>query len=136
MSTLQQQPALRGMFPTGLEGRRVHKRQRQTARELYRRQRARDVALEAAGRETRRGAVLRLLAWHWNVTQESPTANELLAWARARGESLFDINSIRPRLHELVNAGLVTPQTKRRCRVSGQIVHTWAVREAGSKEPR
>lgn len=115
---------------------RAHKRQRATAREVYRRQRAEDVAKADAGKETREGQVLRCLAWHWNVTQHSPTALELLAWMREKGEPVFDANSVRPKLHYLVKKGLVRPQAKRRCRVSGEEVWTWAVREAGDGEPR
>jgi len=115
---------------------RAHKRQRQSAREVYRQQRAVDVTKAARGQETREGQVLRTLAAHWNATQRSPTALELLEWARARGERVFDVNSIRPRLNELVARGLVEPRAKRRCTVSGKTVWTWAVREIGSQEPR
>jgi hypothetical protein len=73
---------------------RPWKRQRQTARTIYRDQRALDVARAAVGAETREGQVLRLLAAHWNATQRTPTALELLHWARGRGEVLFDVNSI------------------------------------------
>jgi hypothetical protein len=123
-------------FDLPAPARRPHKRQRATAREVYRRQRSGDVAKASAGKETREDQVLRCLAAHWNATQVSPTALELLAWMRARGESVFDANSVRPRLTALVARGLVTPQTKRPCRVSGETVHTWAVREQGSQEPR
>lgn len=107
------------------------KRQRSTARAVYARRRSEDQAKAAAGKETREGQVLRLLAWHWNATQTSPTALELLRWAREQGEVLFDVNSIRPRLNELVEQGLVESAGKRRCTVSGQTVHTWRVREVG-----
>lgn len=115
---------------------RPHKRVRQTSREVYRRQRTEDRQKAEAGKETREGQVLRLLAWHWNETQTSPTALELLTWARAKGERLFDVNSIRPRLNALVQAGLVEPRAKRTCDVSGMTVWTWAVREIGSLRPR
>jgi hypothetical protein len=116
---------------------RVWKRQRQTAREVYRVRRDEDIANAEAGKETREGQVLRLLAAHWNHTQCSPTARELFVWAvNVRNERLDDINSIRPRIHALVQSGLVEPRGKRQCAVSGKVVHTWAVREAGSKEPR
>ena len=92
---------------------------------------AEDEAKAASGHETRAGQVLRLLAWHWNATQTSPTALELLAWARARGEVLFDVNSIRPRLTELVEANLVESAGKRPCAVSGALVHTWRVKQVG-----
>jgi 3-hydroxyisobutyrate dehydrogenase-like beta-hydroxyacid dehydrogenase len=88
----------------------------------------------AAGQETREGQVLRLLSAHWNATQRTPTALELLHWARARGEVLFDVNSIRPRITKLVDLGLVEASpTKRRCAVSGKRVCTWRVREAGGR---
>lgn len=115
---------------------RRHKRQRQSAREVYRQQRAVDVEKAAAGKETREGQVLRCLAWHWNATQQSPTALELLAWMRARGEPVFDANSVRPRLTTLLAEGLVEVRTKRVCAVSGKTVGTWAVREIGSQEAR
>lgn len=123
-------------FDLPAPARRPHKRQRSTAREVYRRQRAEDQAKEAAGKETRQGQVLRCLAWHWNVTQTSPTALELLGWMRERGEPVFDANSVRPRLTKLVQQGLVRPGTKRTCRVSGETVLTWHVREIGDGEPR
>lgn len=114
---------------------RVHKRQRQTARTVYKRQRAIDVEKAKGGKETRSGQVLRCLAAWWNRFNTSPTALELLAWMRERGEPVFDVNSIRPRLKELVDRGLVEPRAKRQCIVSGQTVWTWAVREVGSKDP-
>lgn len=110
---------------------RPWKRQRSTAKAVYARRRSEDQAKAAAGKETREGQILRLLAWHWNATQTSPTALELLRWARERGESLFDVNSLRPRVTSLVEAGLVESAGKRRCTVSGQTVHTWRVREVG-----
>lgn len=112
---------------------RPRKRQRETARSVYAVQRAVDEARAAAGHETREGQVLRLLGWHWNATQTSPTALELLDWARAQGETLFDINSLRPRLTALVEAGHVETAGKRRCRVSGKTVHTWRVCGIGGK---
>jgi len=116
---------------------KVWKRQRQTAREVYRVRRAEDIAKAEAGQETREGQVLRLLAAHWNHTQHSPTARELFVWAvNVRGERLDDINSIRPRISMLVDQGLVEPRAKRRCAVSGKTVTTWAVREMGSAETR
>jgi hypothetical protein len=114
---------------------RPYKRQRQTAREVYRQRRAESVKRATLGQETREDQVLRLLAAHWNATQTSPTALELLVWASGR-ESLFDINSIRPRIFALVQAGLVAKGSKRRCQVSGKTVLTWHVREAGEAETR
>lgn len=113
-----------------------HKRQRQTAREVYRVQRAKDQQRKDAGLETREAQVLRCLSAFWNRHQYSPTALELLAWMRAKGERVFDVNSVRPRIKALVDAGLVEPRFRLRCTVSGQKVWTWAVREMGSKEPR
>ena len=128
-------PCLPGLFsPVTVK---VWKRQRQTARQVYAHRRDEDVAQAAAGHETREGQVLRLLAAHWNYTQHSPTARELFVWAvNVRGERLDDINSIRPRITALVESGLVEPRDKRRCAVSGKTVHTWAIREIGSKESR
>lgn len=113
---------------------RPWKRQRSTARAAYAEQRARDQVRAAAGRETREGQVLRLLAGYWNRYQVSPTALELLEYARERGEAVFDVNSIRPRINELVANGLVEARSKRKCSVSGKTVLTWGVREVGSKE--
>jgi len=113
-----------------------HKLVRQTSREVYRRQRAIDAVKAAHGIETREGQVLRCLAAWWNRFQTTPTALELLAWMKERDEPLFDVNSIRPRLTELLERGLIEPAGKRRCIVSGKTVHTWRVREAGSTEPR
>lgn len=115
---------------------RVHKRQRQTARAQYHRQRAIDEEKQVEGgkAETRAQQVLRILAAYWNAKQESPTALELLEWGRQQGERLFDVNSIRPRLFALHETGLIEARSKRRCKVSGVLVHTWAVREIGSGE--
>lgn len=110
-----------------------YKRQRQTARAVYAVRRAADKARAAAGEETREGQVLRVLAWHWNKTQCSPTARELFAWAVYHGEPLDDINSVRPRLTALVESGLIEVAGKRVCAVSGKRVSTWRVREAGSE---
>lgn len=60
------------------------KRQRSTAREVYRERRKTDRALKAAGLETKEAKVLRCLAAHWNATQTSPTALELMGWMRNR----------------------------------------------------
>lgn len=133
MSNLHQ-PCLPDVFWPNVP--RRHKAARQTARDVYRRRRSVDQARERAGIETSCGRVLRILAGYWNRFQHSPTALELLAYGQARGERLVDVNSVRPRIRELVQAGLVEPRAKRRCQVSGQLVWTWAVREAGSKAPR
>lgn len=111
---------------------RPWKRQRSTARAVYRQQRAVDTAKAEAGHETRQGQALRCLSAYWNRYQASPTALELLSWAKTRGENLFDVNSLRPRLTALVDAGVVETAAKRACTVSGQTVYTWRVREAGS----
>lgn len=108
------------------------KRQRSTAREVYRERRKTDRALQAAGLETKEAKVLRCLAAHWNATQTSPTARELLEWMKARGEQVEDVNDVRPKIFYLCEAGLVESGTKRHCRVSGKTVMTWRVREMGS----
>lgn len=117
---------------------KVWKRQRQTARAVYHRQRAIDEEKQVEGQqaETRCQQVLRILAAYWNAKQHSPTALELLEWGRQQGERLFDVNSIRPRLRELFEAGLIEARGKRKCAVSGVVVYTWAIREIGSKEAR
>lgn len=103
------------------------KRVRATSREAYRQRRTLDVQREAEGKETASGRTLRLLAWHWNATQLSPTALELMEWARSKGERLFDANAIRPRLTELIDSGLVESAGKRTCGVSGKTAHCWRV---------
>ena len=108
------------------------KRQRQTARQVYREIRDQAKRRKAAGLETREEQILRLVAAHWNATQTSPTALELLAWARSRGELLFDVNSVRPRITALFACGLIDKVAKRRCAVSGKTAWTWSVREIGS----
>ncbi len=115
-----------------------HKRQRQTARASYHRQRAIDEEKQVEGHraETRTQQVLRILAAYWNAKQQSPTSLELLEWGRQKGERLFDVNSIRPRLKELFDAGLIEARSRRKCSVSGVLVHTWSVREIGSQEQR
>jgi len=112
---------------------RPHKRQRQSAREIYRRKRDEDIVAAKQNEETREGMVLRCLAAHWNRYQESPTARELFAWMKARGERVDDINSVRPRLTKLVDElGLVEIAGKRVCRQSGEKVSTYRVREMGT----
>lgn len=126
------------MYGQEPEAPKVHKRQRQTARAQYHRQRAIDEEKQVEGHqaETRCQQVLRILAAYWNAKNESPTALELLEWGRQQGERLFDVNSIRPRIFRLVEMGLVEARSKRKCQISGVLVHTWAVREIGSQEPR
>lgn len=126
------QPAL----PEMVSSRLPHKRARQTSRQMYREQREVDKARAAAGLETRRGRVLRLLAHYWNWHQSSPTASELFEFARLRNEPFRNVAELRPRLTELTDARLIEPRGNRRCRVTGATVRTWAVREAGSQEPR
>lgn len=132
------QPVLGGMYDAPApDAPRPHKRQRATARAVYHRQRAIDEEKQANGKgETRKAQVLRLLARFWNVHQYSPTALELLEWARLQGEKLFDVNSIRPKLFYLEKDGLVEVRAKRKCTVSKLTVQTWAVREIGSQEAR
>lgn len=110
---------------------RPRKRQRQTARASYAAQRATDEQRRQQGKETRQGQVLRCLAAYWNRYQESPTALELMREMRANGEPLFDANSVRPRITALCALGLVRANAARICRVSGQRVRTWIVREVG-----
>lgn len=129
---MNQQRAL-PIYDQAPPARKVWKRQRQTAREVYRRQRAIDLEKQQAGKETREAQVLRCLAAWWNCYQTSPTALELLAWMQERGEHVFDCNSIRPRITKLVELGLVEARSKRRSVVSGETVRTWSVREAGSE---
>jgi sulfur relay (sulfurtransferase) DsrC/TusE family protein len=119
------QPCFPGVF--GPRVSRPHKAQRSTARAAYARQRAQDEAKRQAGKETREGQVLRCLAAFWNRFQHSPTARELLAWMQRQGEPVDDVNSCRPRLTYLCERGLVEAAAKRKCAVSGVLVHTWRV---------
>jgi hypothetical protein len=130
------QPKQMGLLDTVTREVRPHKSQRSTARAVFHAHEASERAKASAGKETREGQVLRLLAAFWDARQVSPTALELLQWATYRGERLFDINSIRPRINALVAKGLVEPRAKRKCQVSGQVVRTWGVREIGSIEAR
>jgi hypothetical protein len=107
---------------------RPRKRQRQTARTVYAVRRAQDEAKRQAGKETREAMVLRCLAGYWNRYQVSPTALELLQWMQGRGERVFDVNGVRPRLTYLCADGLVEAGAKRICAVSGKRVHVWRVR--------
>jgi len=99
------------------------KRVRQTSRNVYK--------LDRERLEGKRGQVLRILAAYFNEKQVSPTALELLNWSLARGEKFFDVNSLRPRLTELENAGLIATGPARKCAISGKVAHTWHVREVG-----
>jgi hypothetical protein len=132
-----ERPPTLPMFDDGLPPTRRHKRVRQTAREVYRVRRAQDIADAEHGRETRQGAVLRILARHWNTFQFSPTAYELLTFALEVGERRWrDIASFRPRLTELTALGIIEPTEPRRCRVTGVEARCWRVREIGSAEAR
>lgn len=60
----------------------------------------------------------------------APTALELLSYAQSRFPSeRLDVNTIRPRLTELHDRGLVVMGEKRRCYVSGVRVYTWHLAE-------
>ncbi len=108
---------------------RAHKRQRGTARGAYALKRAADQKKQDVGQETREGQVLRCLAAYFNRFQRRPTALEVMRWMKNKGERVFDINSIRPRITKLVELQVVTSYPKRRCRVSGLTVCTWGVKE-------
>lgn len=127
------QPCFPGLFTPAPK---AHKAARQTSRECYRRKRAQDIQAAEQGRETRRGAALRFLAWHWNVRQTSPTASELFVWASERGATWRHVAELRPRLHELYRLGLIEPLPARRCAVTRETARAWRVREAGSGEAR
>lgn len=129
-------PTLPGMYEDGRSRPRPHKVARKTSREVYRRRRGEDEAAAKVGRETRQGAVLRLLAAFWNRHQHSPTAYELLLFCQEHFAPFRDIAAFRPRLTELTRAGLIEPREARRCRVTGETARTWAVREVGSQEAR
>lgn len=60
-----------------------------------------------------------------------PTGLELLRFITSTVESSrhFDVNSVRPRLHELEAHGYVGHGVKRACAVSGKVVYTWVITE-------
>ena len=113
------------MFTAAPSAKRPHKRQRDTARTVYKVVRAQGELRRQAGKETREDQVLRCLA----ACVEPPTARELYAWMMNHYEPVDDINSIRPRLTWLEAHGLIVAGEKRECRVSGKTVHTWKVSE-------
>lgn len=58
----------------------------------------------------------------------APTALELLQIMHDRHQTrYFDVNSVRPRLHELEAMGSVRHGVKRRCDISGKKVLTWVL---------
>lgn len=71
---------------------------------------------------------------------EAPTALELLAFVQARWPGRpFDVNTIRPRLTAMNDMHMVRMDAKRRCRISGKRVYTWALdepRQAAEREPQ
>lgn len=56
--------------------------------------------------------------------QVCPTAYELFEWLKLRGE-VRDLNSVRPRLTNLCEMGMVVMTTKRKCTVTGKTVYAW-----------
>lgn len=61
-----------------------------------------------------------------------PTSYELLQWMRIENPAL-DLNSVRPRLTELKDAGRVLTSGKRVCAVTLKRAYTWAA--APAREP-
>lgn len=124
-------PLVEKIDPVTAEVRTVkaHKRQRGTARGAYALKRAESQRRAEAGQETREDQVLRCLSAYFNRFQRRPTALELLRWMKNKGEGVFDINSVRPRITALVKAQVVTSYAKRPCRVSGMTVCTWGAKE-------
>jgi len=118
-------PCLPGLFTPAPS----HKRQRDTSRGVYLAIRERDELRATEGAGTREAQVLRCLSAFCGDTGYWPTALELLSWMRNTGESVFDANSIRPRLTALVASGLVEAGGKAPCPISGKTVHTWGVRQ-------
>lgn len=124
-------PVMEIINPVTAEVRTVkaHKRQRATAVAVHNLKRDEDKKKAAAGQETREAQVLRCMDAYWNRFQRRPTALELMRWMKNKGERVFDVNSIRPRITKLVSQRLVESKGKRPCRVSGQTVCTWGARE-------
>jgi hypothetical protein len=130
-------PVLPAMFDDGIQPRQ-HRRVRQVAREQYRQQRAKDTAAAEHGRETRKGAALRILAAYQNRFEHAGTLYEVLVFAREQlGDETFrDISQLRPRVNDLLHLGLVEPLAVRGCRITKALAHPWRVRQVGSPEAR
>lgn len=66
-----------------------------------------------------------------------PTANELLRYARTTHEACrhWDVNSVRPRLSEMVVQGDVGTLPKRRCAVTGKVVSVFITVDRPSPLP-
>src|SRR5262249_49312326 len=58
--------------------------------------------------------------------REAPTAYELLEALRP-DHPRFDVNSVRPPLTRLRDAGRIVAERKRRCRITGHVAWTWTV---------
>lgn len=130
-----QSPCLPGMFDDGLP--RRHRSVRQVARQQYCEQRDRDIAAAEQGRETRRGAALRLLSAYQNRYEQAGTLYEVLTFASELGDETFrDISQFRPRVHDNFQLGLVEPLPARTCRITKAQAHPWRARQVGSQEAR
>lgn len=58
--------------------------------------------------------------------RQDPTALELVRYIASQfPQRLIDVNTVRPRLHEMAEQGWVSASQKRRCSVSGKTVYTW-----------
>jgi len=58
--------------------------------------------------------------------QQDPTALELVRFIAAQyPQRLIDVNTVRPRLHEMKDQGWVQASDKRPCSVSHKRVYTW-----------
>ena len=77
------------------------------------------VALQAikAERPARAAEVLAALQDYWTAHRTDPTAYELLRWMQIANPH-HDVNSVRPRLTELKDAGAVRTCGKRECAVT------------------
>lgn len=57
---------------------------------------------------------------------QDPTALELVRFIASQfPQRLIDVNTVRPRLHEMAEQGWVSASQKRRCSVSAKTVYTW-----------
>src|SRR4051794_21074465 len=89
----------------------------------------------AATRHSRGLEVLETLRRFHRQHGIDPTAYELLAWAQV-DHPAWDLNSIRPRLTEMKDAGRVETGGKRRCAITHKQVYTWRAISWVSRSPR
>lgn len=97
-------------------------KQRDTARAVYR-----EIEKTLHGRQL---FVRQQLVWFIREFATHPTALELVRYIASQfPQRLIDVNTVRPRLHEMVEQGWVKASEKRLCSISQKRVYTWAPSE-------